>query len=288
MKGLLQNSPPEGCEDLTYIDRLNKFHLWLESNALPQNSQLMYFKLLNVFNRAGWPETVQVDNLRLRMMLDGQAETTVIRARDKLVEAGLLRYVKGKKGIPNRYSLTDLYFQNASVFASTNASINASISASTSASHIKTKTKKKTYPPKSPQGEPGESLEVETASGAAQAVDHSRTPDPQALFDRFWHTYPRRVGKGAARKAWEKLSPDQPLVDAILAAVERDKATDQWQRENGRYIPHPATWLNQQRWEDEPDTGPEPPPPPEPYRYPTPEEDQVRSIDQNQDWRDLI
>ena len=82
---------PKGGEKPSYLDYLNQFNLWLESNALPVNSQLMYFRLLNVFNRAGWPETVQVDNLRLRMMLDGQAETTVIRARDKLVTAEIGR-----------------------------------------------------------------------------------------------------------------------------------------------------------------------------------------------------
>lgn len=49
---------------MTYIDYLNDFNRWLESGNLPGGSQLMYFKLLNVFNRAGWPEYVQVDNDR--------------------------------------------------------------------------------------------------------------------------------------------------------------------------------------------------------------------------------
>lgn len=142
---------------MMYIDYLNRFNQWLESNALPANSQLMYFRLLNVFNRAGWPETVQVDNLRLRMMLDGQAETTVIRARDKLVDAGILRYEKGRKGTPNRYALSDKYLQIESISASESASVSASISASesasTSASHIKTKNKTKNIPP-TPQGVP--------------------------------------------------------------------------------------------------------------------------------------
>lgn len=48
---------------MTYIDYLNDFNRWLESGNLPGGSQLMYFKLLNVFNRAGWPEYVQVDNI---------------------------------------------------------------------------------------------------------------------------------------------------------------------------------------------------------------------------------
>lgn len=87
-------------------------------------------------------------------------------------------------------------------------------------------------------------------------------------FDSFWSAYPRKVGKGNARKSWLKIGPGQELLTKILSAVERDKKTDQWQREGGRFIPHPATWLNQERWEDEPDTVPPPDKPPEPFHIP--------------------
>ena len=76
---------------MTYIEYLNAFNQWLETNALPTSSQLMYYKLLHVFNRAGWPEDVGVDNLRLMLMTDIKSESTVIRAREKLVEAGALK-----------------------------------------------------------------------------------------------------------------------------------------------------------------------------------------------------
>lgn len=91
---------------MTYIDRLNQFNRWLESNALPGNAQLMYFKLLNVFNRAGWPESVQVDTLRLMQMIGCQKEASY-HARDKLVEAGFITYKKGSKGKPTKYFLSD-------------------------------------------------------------------------------------------------------------------------------------------------------------------------------------
>lgn len=67
-------------------------------------------------------------------------------------------------------------------------------------------------------------------------------------FDTFWTTYPKKVGKGAAEKAWQKLKP--PLA-VVLEAIEAHKQTEQWSKDNGQYIPHPATWLNQRRWEDE-------------------------------------
>lgn len=91
---------------MTYIDRLNHFNRWLESNALPGNAQLMYFKLLNVFNRAGWPESVQVDTLRL-MQITGCQKEASYHARDKLVDAGFITYKKGSKGRPTKYFLSD-------------------------------------------------------------------------------------------------------------------------------------------------------------------------------------
>lgn len=69
-------------------------------------------------------------------------------------------------------------------------------------------------------------------------------------FSEFWKKYPKKIGKGAAEKSWEKLTP--PL-DVILVAIETQKKCDQWSKDNGQFIPNPATWLNQKRWEDEVD-----------------------------------
>lgn len=69
-------------------------------------------------------------------------------------------------------------------------------------------------------------------------------------FEQFWQAYPRKVGKGNARQAWAKIKMTDDLFDTILNAVEQQKQWEQWQRDNGQYIPHPATWLNGQRWED--------------------------------------
>ena len=72
------------------------------------------------------------------------------------------------------------------------------------------------------------------------------------LFDQFWKAYPRKESKPNAKKAFEKIKPDEELLQKMLTAIEKWKATDQWQEDGGRYIPHPSTWLNQRRWEDEP------------------------------------
>lgn len=76
------------------------------------------------------------------------------------------------------------------------------------------------------------------------------TDDP--LFETFWKAYPKKVGKEDARKAWKKIRPGQEFADQILKAVINNRANNpQWQREGGRFIPNPSTWLNQGRWQDE-------------------------------------
>ncbi len=75
--------------------------------------------------------------------------------------------------------------------------------------------------------------------------------DEDQRFNQFWKEYPRRASKAAARKAWDKLKPSDELFSQIITAVKFQKQTDQWQKDNGKYIPHPATWLNGQRWEDD-------------------------------------
>ena len=70
-------------------------------------------------------------------------------------------------------------------------------------------------------------------------------------FDEFWAAYPKKKAKEDARKAWAKLKPDEALGKAIIKAVEDAKKTKDWQKEKGKYIPHPATYLNGKRWEDE-------------------------------------
>ena len=70
-------------------------------------------------------------------------------------------------------------------------------------------------------------------------------------FAQFWSAYPRKIGKGAAEKSWSKIKMDDALFKTVLDAVESQKKSNQWKRDNGQYIPNPSTWLNQKRWEDE-------------------------------------
>ena len=70
-------------------------------------------------------------------------------------------------------------------------------------------------------------------------------------FAEFWKEYPRKVAKAKAEKVWESVKPTDEVFEKIMQAVRRQKISEQWRKDNGQYIPHPTTWLNQKRWEDE-------------------------------------
>lgn len=69
-------------------------------------------------------------------------------------------------------------------------------------------------------------------------------------FELFWAQYPRKVAKDRARKVWASLKPTEELFKRIMDALSVQKRSRQWQDDEGRFIPHPCTWLNQRRWED--------------------------------------
>ncbi len=69
-----------------------------------------------------------------------------------------------------------------------------------------------------------------------------------ARFDRFWEAYPRHEKRKDAARAFARLNPDHELLAVMLDAIARWKVTRRW-REG--FVPHPAAWLNGERWRDE-------------------------------------
>ena len=71
-------------------------------------------------------------------------------------------------------------------------------------------------------------------------------------FDEFWKLYPRKVDKGKALTIWKRLAnkKDSPNWTDIKNALQEQIDTDRWK--TPKFIPHPATWLNQSRWLDDP------------------------------------
>ena len=75
------------------------------------------------------------------------------------------------------------------------------------------------------------------------------TSKKEELFESFWKVYPRKVGKEKCRNWFKSHKPNEELVQKMIEAVEIQKKSKQWS--DPQYIPHPYTWLNQGRWEDE-------------------------------------
>ena len=73
----------------------------------------------------------------------------------------------------------------------------------------------------------------------------------EELFNLFWINYPKKIGKGKARIAFNKINPNEEFLEKILKAVNAQKRTENWQQFKGKYIPHPTTWLNGEHWENE-------------------------------------
>lgn len=68
-------------------------------------------------------------------------------------------------------------------------------------------------------------------------------------FEKFWDAYPKKTGKGGAWKSWKTQKPD---INAIISTLSWQTKSTQWTKDGGQFIPMPATYLNQRRWEDTP------------------------------------
>ena len=77
------------------------------------------------------------------------------------------------------------------------------------------------------------------------------------LFEDFWHNYPRKTSKQAAKKAYHAVCPTPDLAVTILQDLVERMMYD-WALREKKYIPYPSTYLNQRTWEDPIELPPEP------------------------------
>lgn len=67
-------------------------------------------------------------------------------------------------------------------------------------------------------------------------------------YEQFWAAYPKKVDKKGCYKKFCKIKDLTVIFPDIMRALETQKRSKQWSEENGKYIPHPSTWINQERW----------------------------------------
>lgn len=111
---------------------------------------------------------------------------------------------------------------------------------------------------KTEQNETNENKTEETESNSTienkkqkTKIENKKQKTNNSAFSAFWEAYPRHTNKQAALKAFAKIEPDAELLRVMLDAIARQQTCEQWTKDGGQFIPHPATWLNGRRWEDE-------------------------------------
>jgi hypothetical protein len=88
-----------------------------------------------------------------------------------------------------------------------------------------------------------------------ERTGENNPPTPQGGgegdFEKFWGLYPRKEDEDKAREAWQELDPDPETMAAILSAIPRQRISEEWRRECGRYIPRAHRYIRARRWRDE-------------------------------------
>ena len=95
--------------------------------------------------------------------------------------------------------------------------------------------------------EPVNESQLTRENSAVALVDATHDSAAPPTFERFWQTYPRKVGKPAAKKAWEKATR-RADPEAIIAAA---AAYRDWPDRDDAFTKHPGPWLNDDRWDDD-------------------------------------
>ena len=71
------------------------------------------------------------------------------------------------------------------------------------------------------------------------------------LFEAFWVKYPRHQGRNPAERIWSGLVMGDELFEKIMSSLEKQKKSEQWTKDNGKFIPNAEKWLAEARWEDD-------------------------------------
>jgi hypothetical protein len=182
--------------------------------------------IINRFNTekgVAWPSvTLVADEANLD-------RRSVIRSLQRLSEVGYLDIERGGLGKSNRYRPS---FKTGDTRVTSDVSVTSDVHATKLVTPV--------------------SLELVTPMSPELAYKNlpKNLPSKSSRFPDFWAAYPRKVGdKRKAGKSWERQGLDR-IADQIIADVgARTTADPQWQ--STTYIPHPLTYLNQQRWNDD-------------------------------------
>ena len=208
---------------MNYIIQLNTFEN-LCTGILPPKAQLIYYKLFKWSNRFGLGKPFRLSNSVLMLETGISNINTFTLNRNILKQQGFIDFKPGKPGKQTEYVLYDLERYTYNLLPQTELQTEPHYIYSNTNIQSNKKTKE---------------------------TKQKNLSDFDTGFDSFWNHYPRHEGKAKARESFLKAIKKGVTLDVLIDAIEKHKQSAQWQKDGGQYIPHPATWLNQQRWEDE-------------------------------------
>lgn len=246
-------------DERTYLAALDAFEEVRTETRVTATDASIYYRIAWFFRKCRYPDSMVIGTMMLAE-LEGVSTETVRQCRVRLEKLGVISCKTGH-GKQTLYTLL-----NPNTNPSNNPTTNANTNTMPIISGI-SEGEEGAAPACAGEGTPTGSQdiinniniphtpEIEGVRGGKRA---RRTAAPDERFDRFWAAYPRKVGKESARKAWAKIQLTDELLAAMLKALEAQKKTKDWLKDGGQYIPHPSTWLNGKRWEDELTTATEP------------------------------
>lgn len=98
-------------------------------------------------------------------------------------------------------------------------------------------------------------ISIDNIYGQNEMTETESTQETIKLWEEqfkvFYEKYPRKVKKQDVKKWFKNNKPSNELFSSMLHRLEQFRASKDWQKDGGQYIPYPTTWLNQKRWEDE-------------------------------------
>ena len=235
--------------------------------------RLLAFTLIRVWNECRRPDEFAVYKAAVestsRLSKDG-----FLKARNELAEKGYIEFSPGAfLGGPATYRLTfwehpALLDEEDSLRAKNSPLLRAKNSPHCGLKIARGNEALRAKNSPQPRAKNSPILREEESSITESIKENKRTPiSPEGIgegksplkkekngfsksFEAWWKGYPKKVGKLQASKAFDKalkMTDESKLIEA----VKRQSNCAQWQKDGGQFIPHPATWLNQGRWEDE-------------------------------------
>ena len=231
-----------------YAEDMRAFMALCDTRPLNHTERLLWYRIRWMFDKAGDPRRLAIRTGYLAAM-EGVSRDTLERARRALVREGLLRHTARRgRGDAPEYEMLPIIRgnaeENAAFDAAGYAEENAAFDAAEGDAYAGAREESNNNIINNPKP-----LEKKGVRGKRDRGEHR-----EELFDRFWTAYPRKVGKKPCAEAWKRLRMTDELFGRIMAGLQRDARSVQWTKDGGQYIPHPATWLRQARWEDETQT----------------------------------